>query len=87
MDEVATGVLHGSLVWQVDTVRDYEPFAARFAAAAAKRGEAVVYFHFESVAEMQLGERHHGRRTKRALRHSSTLLDYQRPGRFRSLSL
>ena len=28
LDEVATGVLHGSLVWQVDTVRDYEPFAA-----------------------------------------------------------
>ena len=55
LDEVVTGALHGSLVWQVDTVRDYEPFAARFAAAAAARGEAVVYFHFDSVEEMRLG--------------------------------
>ncbi len=55
LDKVATGALRGSLVWQVDNVCDYEPFAARFAVSAAARGEEVVYFHFDSVAVINLG--------------------------------
>lgn len=55
LNEVVTGALRGTLVWQVDEACDYEPFAARFAASAAERGEVVVYFRFDSVAGMDLG--------------------------------
>ena len=54
LDQVATGMLRGSLVWQVDDVCDYEPFAARFALSAAERESKVVYFHFDSVSSLRL---------------------------------
>lgn len=55
LDQIATGALRGTLVWQVDEACDYEPFAARFAMSAVTRGEEVVYFRFDSVTGMDLG--------------------------------
>ncbi len=46
LNTVADGTLSGSVVWQVDVVEDYKPFAACYAAGQKRIKKQVVYFHF-----------------------------------------
>lgn len=55
LDQVITGSLPGSLVWQVDIAADYQPFAARFTASAAEQRQNIVYFRFAAHDALDLG--------------------------------
>lgn len=46
INNVVAGALPGSVVWQVDSVSDYSPFAKLFASGLTKNGRPLVYFHF-----------------------------------------
>jgi pyruvate,water dikinase len=47
LDKVIQKVLPGdSIVWQIDSIEDYEPFVTPFAEHAAQRGTNTVYFRF-----------------------------------------
>ncbi|HDP34918.1 MAG TPA: pyruvate, phosphate dikinase, partial [Candidatus Hydrogenedentes bacterium] len=43
---LAAGKHAGSLVWQVDDLHDYEPFACLFAGGVSGKRDKIVYFHF-----------------------------------------
>ena len=64
LDRVIQGLLPGdNIVWQVDSVEDYLPFAAPFCDEALRKGKKLVYFRFarhrELVGEDRGVETHH----------------------------
>jgi hypothetical protein len=47
LDSVLKGLMPGdNVVWQVDTVDDYRPFAESFCRGALKQGRRIIYFRF-----------------------------------------
>ena len=51
LDEIVTGLRLGdNVVWQIDEIRDYRHFAARFVKAAIEQGRKVVYVRFADHA-------------------------------------
>jgi len=53
LDEVLQGLRDGdNVVWQVETIEDYAPLAAAFAARAREEGRHLVYFRFARHAPL-----------------------------------
>lgn len=46
LSRAVTGAVAGARVWQVETLSDYEPFAALFGAGVRDRAKTLVYFRF-----------------------------------------
>ena len=47
LDEILQGIKPGdNIVWQVDTIDDYLPFAKPFCDSALTRGEKLIYFRY-----------------------------------------
>ncbi|MDA8122874.1 MAG: pyruvate, phosphate dikinase [Deltaproteobacteria bacterium] len=57
LDRVIQGLLPGdNIVWQVDSVEDYLPFAAPYCDDAIRKGKKLVYFRFARHPELVGGE-------------------------------
>src|SRR5512145_1535865 len=53
LDQVVQGLLPGdNIVWQVDSVEDYRPFATPYCGDALRKGKKLVYFRFARHPEL-----------------------------------